>query len=125
MTERPTLDDVLAIHRRMLELDGGADGIRERGQLESALGRLSSGYYADPIEEAAALLESIVGNHPFVDGNKRTGVAACDVLLRLNGLRLIVETADAHGFLVGLLERGRFRYEELEPWLRGHVGPLP
>lgn len=125
MPERLTLDEVLAVHRGVLMVGGGADGLRDRAQLESALGRLTSGYYADPVEEAAALLESIVGNHPFVDGNKRAGVAACDVLLRLNGLRLVVETADAHGFLVGLLDRGRFRYDELEPWLRAHVGPLP
>jgi death-on-curing protein len=55
------------------------------GALEAALFRPQSGYYADIAEEAAALLESLLINHPFVDGNKRTAVAACDVFLRING----------------------------------------
>jgi death-on-curing protein len=81
-----TSADVLALHHVLIERYGGAQyGIRDMGALEAALFRPQSGYYADIAEEAAALLESLLINHPFVDGNKRTAVAACDVFLRING----------------------------------------
>jgi death-on-curing protein len=69
VTIYPSLDDVLSAHARLLVLFGGAQGIRDRGALEAALARPRSGYYRDVIEEAAALLESLSQNHPFIDGN--------------------------------------------------------
>ena len=75
MTLYPSLDDVLAAHTRVLGLFGGTQGIRDRAALEAALARPQSGYYGDVIEQAAALLESLSQNHPFIDGNKRTAIA--------------------------------------------------
>ena len=75
MTSYPTVDDVLAVHSRLIIRFGGSLGIRDRGALESALARPQSGYYTDIIQEAAALWESLSQNHPFVDGNKRVAVA--------------------------------------------------
>ena len=74
MTYYPLIDDVLLVHRTLIERFGGSYGLRDRGALESALARPQTGYYRDLIEEAAALWESLSQNHPFVDGNKRVAV---------------------------------------------------
>jgi hypothetical protein len=71
MPEYITLDEALRIHEVLIQEFGGAQGVRDLGLLESALLRPQTGYYANLIEEAAALWESLAMNHPFVDGNKR------------------------------------------------------
>ena len=113
-----SLDEVIAIHERLIERFGGPSGIRDLGLLESALYRPQTGYYSDIAEMAAALFESLLMNHPFVDGNKRVAFFAVDVFLRLNGWKLQVEPEPAHAFLIGLLERGVCDFEHLLPWLR-------
>ncbi|MGB7934336.1 MAG: type II toxin-antitoxin system death-on-curing family toxin [Gammaproteobacteria bacterium] len=114
-------DEVLAIHSTLIECFGGPTGIRDYGLLESALYRPRTGHYADLAEMAAALFESLIMNHPFIDGNKRVAFFATDVFLRLNGYRLKVDADEAHGFLIGLLENNRCTFEELLPWIRGNV----
>jgi death-on-curing protein len=77
-----------AMHAEQLQLHGGAAGLRDEGMLESALGRpLQKIAYSEPdiFELAAAYLFGLVKNHPFIDGNKRTGYIAADVFLSLNG----------------------------------------
>jgi death-on-curing protein len=76
MTDYLTVVEVLAIHDDQIERYGGASGLRDRGLLEAAIFRPQTGYYADLIEEAAALWESLSQNHPFIDGNKRTASSA-------------------------------------------------
>ena len=83
-----------------------------------------TGYYADLAEMAAALFESLIMNHPFVDGNKRTAFFAADVFLRLNGWKLAVEAKKGHAFLIGLLEEGQCDYKHLLPWIRGSMEKL-
>ncbi len=85
MRDYPTLHEVLAIHALSIETYGGSEGVRDLGAIEAALFRPQSGYYNDIIEEAAALMESLLINHPFVDGNKRTAFAVCHVFLDING----------------------------------------
>ncbi len=119
-----SLDEVLAIHEGMIEAFGGAGGVRDLGLLESALYRPRTGYYRDLAEMAAALFESLLMNHPFVDGNKRVAFFATDVFLRLNGWRIEVEAAEAHRFLIGLLEAGACDLAHLEPWLRRSIVEL-
>lgn len=114
-------DEVLAIHSSLLERFGGPPGVRDFGLLESALYRPQTGHYADLAEMAAALFESLVMNHPFVDGNKRVAFFATDVFLRLNGYKLQVDANKAHRFLIGLLENNRCNYDELLPWIRDNV----
>lgn len=75
MNDYLTLAEVLAIHDDQIERYGGSAGVRDCGLLEAALFRPQTGYYADLIEEAAALWESLAQNHPFIDGNKRTAFA--------------------------------------------------
>ena len=87
MTDYLTVIEVLAIHDDQIERYGGASGVRDRGLLEAALFRPQTGYYADLIEEAAALWESLSQNHPFIDGNKRTAFAAMYTFLAINEAR--------------------------------------
>ena len=90
MSERDflTVADVLAMHTMLIKRYGGASGLRDPGALEAALFRPQTGYYDDIVAEAAALLESLAINHPFIDGNKRIAFAAADVFLRINGRRV-------------------------------------
>ena len=125
MTRYPTVFEVLAAHARLIELFGGAEGVRDQAALEAALGRPQSGYYRDVIEEAAALLESLSQNHPFIDGNKRTAVAVTGAFLRVNGFRLDFDDLDTFQFLMQLYESGQFNFHRLEPWIRRHALPVP
>lgn len=120
MSDYLTLADIFAIHIDQIARYGGSDGLRDMGQLEAALFRPQTGYYADTIAEAAALWESLSQNHPFVDGNKRTSFAAMLTFLAINGYDLIAEADATYTFLMDLYETGRFSIETLEPWLRAH-----
>ena len=119
--EHLSVDEVLAIHDRLLERFGGPAGVRDLGLLESALYRPRTGYYADIVDMAAALFESLLINHPFVDGNKRVAFFATDVFLRLNGWRIRVDASEAHAFLIKRLEEGNADREHLGSWLRVSV----
>lgn len=121
MSDCPTFAEVLAIHFDQIEEYGGTHGIRDPGLLEAALYRPRTGYYADLIEEAAALWESLSQNHPFLDGNKRTGFAVMHTFLAINGAHLEADSDDVFGFVSRLYETGTFRFENLEPWLRSRV----
>ena len=113
-----SVDEAIAIHERLIERFGGTSGIRDKGLLESALFRPQTGYYNDMAELAAALFESLILNHAFVDGNKRVAFFVTDTFLRLNGWKILVETESAHTFIVGMLERGNCSYDRLLPWIR-------
>lgn len=115
------MDEVFAIHERLIAQFGGPPGVRDLGLLESALFRPRTGYYADLSESAAAMFESLLMNHPFVDGNKRVAFFATDVFLRLYGWKLVVEPDSAHRFLVGLLDRGECDLDRLRPWIRSSL----
>ncbi len=119
-----SVNEVIEIHRRVIERFGGTAGVRDKGLLESALFRPQTGYYEDLAEMAAALFESLLLNHAFIDGNKRVAFFATDVFLRLNGWKISVEANAAHKFLIGMLERGDCSYEKLLPWIRDTVVEL-
>ena len=80
-----------------------------------------TGYYADLIEEAAALWESLAPNHPFIDGNKRTAFAAMYTFLSINGAHLTADGQEAYAFVAGLYGANQFSFDDLVPWLRTHV----
>lgn len=113
-----TVADVLSMHTVLMQRYGGAGGVRDPGALEAALFRPQTGYYDDIIAEAAALLESLAINHPFVDGNKRIAFAAADVFLRINGWCLKRPSVVIHKEMLQLFEGGTFDIAHLEPWLR-------
>lgn len=114
-----TVADVLAMHTVLMQRYGGAVGVRDPGALEAALFRPQTGYYEDIVAEAAALLESLAINHPFLDGNKRIAFAAADVFLRINGWRLQRPPAQIYSEMMQMLESGTFDIAHLDPWLRG------
>ena len=89
--------------------------------LEAALYRPQTGYYADLIEEAAALWESLSQNQAFVDGNKRTALAATYTFLAINGLDLKADAEETYAFVANLYNANQFRFDRLVPWLRTHV----
>lgn len=119
-----TLDEVLAIHERVVDRFGGSAGVRDLGLVESALYRPQTGYYQDLMEEAGALFESLLMNHPFIDGNKRVAFFATDVFLRLNGWKLRLEGKEAHRFLMSLIESNQADFEHLVNWIRQTAEPL-
>ena len=113
-----TVADVLGMHTVLMQRHGGASGVRDPGALEAALFRPQTGYYDDIVAEAAALLESLAINHPFVDGNKRIAFAAADVLLRINGWCLRRAPMQIHAEMMQMFESGTFDIAHLDPWLR-------
>ncbi|MFA5732331.1 MAG: type II toxin-antitoxin system death-on-curing family toxin [Acidithiobacillus sp.] len=114
-----TVADVLGMHTVLMQRYGGALGLRDPGALEAALFRPQTGYYNDILAEAAALLESLAINHPFVDGNKRIAFAAADVFLRINGWRVRRAPTRIHAEMMQMFESGTFDIAHLDPWLRG------
>ena len=119
-----TVADVLALHAVLVQRYGGATGLRDMGALEAALFRPQTGYYQHIVAEAAALMESLAVNHPFVDGNKRIAFAAADVFLRINGWRLQRPPMRIHEQMMQMFDAGTFEFERLESWLREFAAPM-
>jgi death-on-curing protein len=122
------LAEVVDLHRRLLEATEGAPGIRDLGALESALAQprmtlAGSDVYPTLVEKAAALCFSLVGNHPFVDGNKRVGHAATETFLVLNGAEIDASLDEQERVMLDLAA-GRVDRGQLAAWLRQHLKPL-
>ncbi len=114
------LPEVLAIHARQLDQHGGALGPRDRELLESALVRPRQRHaYGDPdvFDLAAAYTAAIIANHPFVDGNKRTGFVVGILFLELNGPTLTAPETDATQAVLDLAA-GEINEDEFGSWLR-------
>ena len=109
------------MHVDQIERYGGSHGVRDPGLLEAAIYRPQTGYYADLIEGAAALWESLAQNHPFVDGNKRTAFAATYTFLAINGAQINADSKMTYAFIAGLYKRNQFSFDELVSWLREHT----
>ena len=116
-----SLDEVLSIQKRLIERFGGDHGVRDQGLLESALFRPQTGYYTHIEEMAAALFESLLISHAFVDGNKRVAFFATDVFLRLNRWKLVLTADKGEQFIVGMLEANDRSFEKILPWIRKHI----
>lgn len=114
---------VLALHERLIAEFGGLDGVRDEGLLESALGKplnlLAYGESPSIVKLAASYAFGIVRNHPFLDGNKRTGFAAAAVFIETNGFQLTAAEADATLATLALAE-GKLSEEDFEVWLKEH-----
>jgi death on curing protein len=122
------LAEVVDLHRRLLEATGGAAGVRDLGALESALAQprmtlAGNDVYPTVVEKAAALCFSLVGNHPFVDGNKRVGHAAMETFLVLNGAEIDASLDEQERVMLDLAA-GRVDRRQLADWLRQHLKAL-
>lgn len=120
-----TLGEIVELHRMITETSGGAAGIRDLGALESAVAQPRATFdmvdlYPSLVDKAAVLCLSIVQNHPFVDGNKRTGHAAMSTFLLLNGAE-VDATIDEQEQLMLDLAAGRIRRDQLTAWLSEHI----
>ena len=116
-----TAEQVLFIHARLIAETGGEHGVRDLGMLLSAVARPQASFdqadlYPDVFTKAAALLESLIGNHPFVDGNKRTGISAAGLFLRQNGYRLSASNQELETFTLRVAQGGAS--QEAEAWFR-------
>jgi len=118
---------VLDVHAEQLALFGGADGIRDLGLLESALGRLLNkfGYGETSLASlAAAYAFGIARNHPFVDGNKRTAFASIMVFLGLNGIDFDVPPEAATAVIFGMAA-GEISEDGLARWITDNLPGAP
>ena len=119
------IDDILELHKNSIIDFGGSDGIRDIGLLESAIARPfqtfdSTDLYLTIFEKAAALGESLIINHPFVDGNKRTGVLAMMSLLINNGFSFTAPQEDLYTFVINI-STGTIAFAEIVEWLKDNT----
>ena len=125
MIEYLSEQQILHLHRSLLADTGGADGLRDRGMLQSALARPAASFagqdlYVSLSEKAAALMHSLVSNHAFVDGNKRVAIAATELFLLANGHRLEADT-DALEQLTLAAAASEFGREEIRIWIEQRI----
>ena len=122
-----TVEQALFIHMRLVEETGGSAGVRDLGLLESAVARPQATFggldlYPDLFCKAAALLESLVRNHPFVDGNKRVGITAAGIFLLRNGYHLTASNVELEQFTLKIA-RSESDIETIADWLRKYSAP--
>ncbi len=123
-----TVAEVVRLHEMILEVSGGASGIRDLGALESAIAQPRATFAGNDLhpalcDKAAALCFSLAANHPFLDGNKRAAHAAMETFLLLNGAELDAPV-DEQETLMLQVAAGRMNREALAAWLTAHVRPL-
>jgi len=124
MAEYLTVGEIYRMQHRLIDLFGGAHGVRDKSAVEAAAFRPQIGYYASLEEEAAALMESLCNNRGFLDGDKRIAFAAADVFLRRNGFYIEIDAAEGYAFIAGSIERQEFRFLLILEWIRRHIKPL-
>ena len=116
--------DALALHARLLALDGGPAGVRDEGLLKSALARPQQlhayGNSPDRVDLACAYITGIIRNHPFIDGNKRTGFILGALFLELNGYRLTASEEAATQAVLGLAG-GTLDERAFAVWMRANI----
>ncbi len=122
VTQYLTPEQVLFLHSRLIDETGGGHGVRDLGMLLSALGRPQATFegndlYPELFTKAAALMDSLVRNHPFVDGNKRTAITSAGLFLRINGYRLVVENEVMVRFTLACAQ-SLVSLDEISDWLR-------
>ena len=118
------IKEVEQIHKLLIDTFGASHGIRDLSALESALTRPFQTFddkelYPTPIDKAASLIESILNNHPFIDGNKRTGYVLARLLLLHSGMDIKANSQDKYEFVMNIAS-GKIRFEEIASWLEKH-----
>jgi len=118
-----TVDDVELIHMQIVDASGGSHGTRDRGRLESAVAAQTQSVFGEEVyktlyEKAAALCRGIIADHPFVDGNKRTGIMTALLFLESNGVRTKVDDKDLEDFAVKIAT-DQLGVPTTAAWLKG------
>ncbi|MEO7309373.1 MAG: type II toxin-antitoxin system death-on-curing family toxin [Chitinophagaceae bacterium] len=117
-------EHILDLHKISIELYGGSLGIRDEGYLQSAIERPFSTFggedlYTTPFHKAAAILESILKNHPFIDGNKRTGFYACGSILKSYNWVLVASNKQAYDFVIQVAST-HMDFDDIVTWIQEH-----
>lgn len=120
-----TSEQVLFIHSRLIDETGGMHGIRDIGLLESAVARPLAVFndkdlYPTLFHKAAALAESLIKNHPFIDGNKRTAIASTAIFLQMNGYTLKASQMELVDFTLALATRKSY-FDHAVMWFEEHI----
>ena len=118
------LKEVEQVHKLLIDTFGGSHGIRDLPALLSALARPFQTFdnkelYPTSIDKAASLLESIVSNHPFIDGNKRTAYVLARLFLLQNGMDIKASQQHKYEFVMSIAS-GKMRFEEIVSWIEKH-----
>jgi death-on-curing protein len=117
-----TVKQALEIHEILIEKYGGSTGVRDLDGLESALARPFQTFggedlYPDFFAKAAAIAESIIINHPFIDGNKRTGYVLMESILRYGSIKIIADDESLYNFMISI-STGEKRFDDIVAWLK-------
>jgi death-on-curing protein len=120
-----TPEQILFLHARLVAETGGSHGVRDVNMLLSAVSRPQASYddqdlYPDRFHKAAALVDSMIDNHPFMDGNKRTGIAPAALFLQANGYRLDVANIELEKFTLDVAQ-ALCPVEEIAAWFQDHA----
>lgn len=128
MTRYVTLEQVVALHNRIITQSGGATGLRDPGALESSVAQPQMTFdsvdlYPTLAEKAASLAHALAGNHPFVDGNKRVAHAAMETMLVLNGYEVSANVDEQERIFLDVAS-GFISRADLAEWLQSHLVEL-
>lgn len=119
-----SVDDIELIHMQIVDASGGSHGTRDRGRLESVVATQTQSVFGEELyktlfEKAAALCRGIIGDHPFVDGNKRTGIMTALIFLERNGIPTKVEDKELEDFAVQIATE-HLDVPTIAKWLEKH-----
>lgn len=125
MTNYVSTLEVLKIHFRMIKRYGGSHGVRDLGLLESAIARPQATFgdielYPNLFIKSAVLIHSLLKNHPFIDGNKRTAVTSCALFFKRNGYQLVASKKEFVDFALNI-ENNSLSKEIIAQWFQSHV----
>ena len=123
-----SIESVLKMHKLSIIKYGGSDGIRDEGLLESAIARPYQTFggedlYPAAYEKAAAIAESLIINHPFIDGNKRTGFLAMLAILNEGNLEIVVPNDVVYNFVIDI-STGEAKFEQIVKWLKQNTSSV-
>jgi len=118
-------ETVLRIHQRSIESYGGGDGLRDQSLLLAAIARPFQTFdqqelYPTPIEKASAVFESLIINHPFIDGNKRTAYLMLRYVLSINGFDVLAFEDEKYEMTIAA-SSGQIRFDEIKLWIEAHL----
>ena len=119
-----TVDEIITIHKKLIEKTGGVSGLRDRSLLESAVLNCYQTFggeelYPGILRKAARLAFGVCANHPFIDGNKRTAVTSMLIVLRLNNIAVSFSQEELIALGLAIAD-GSFNYEAVADWIRVH-----